>query len=105
LPFEEMVFREMRVLIAKPENDLPATDQSHPGRPSVSQISAETSSRLRSLSIEECGTYRNWRRALLAGYGLIAIFTVIALIGIGPPKQTVVKNNPAYSAISSRGKN
>jgi hypothetical protein len=57
------------------------------------------------LSIEESETHRKWRRAILAFYVSIAISAVLLLIAIAPPSQTAVKNNPAYSAIASRGQN
>jgi hypothetical protein len=96
----------MRALIAEPEQDTPDTI-GHGGywRPTVSQISSATSSHFRPLSIEESETHRKWRRATLIFYVSIAISAVLLFIAIALPNQTAVKNNPAYSAIASRGQN
>jgi hypothetical protein len=97
----------MRVLIAKPEQQdtfetIGHGDDRH-WRPTVSQISSATNRHFRPLSIEESETHHKWRRAALAFYGVIAISAVLLSIAIGPPSPTAVKNNPAYSAIASRG--
>lgn len=90
------------MLVTKPQTETSTTDRLRAWRPSLSRIASD--SRFSPLSIEESETYRKWRRAALGIYGLIAISTLL-LIAMGPPDRTAAKNNPAYSAIASRGQN
>jgi hypothetical protein len=71
----------------------------------LENVSRGMRGRFRSLSVEERETHHRWRRAALVIYGLIGISVALLLIAIGPPGQTAVKNNPAYSAIASSGQN
>jgi hypothetical protein len=106
LLLEKSIFRESRVLTSKPEKYVSgAAGQGHFWWASVSQDCSTKNDHFRPLSIDENETHRKWRRAALAFYGLIAMLVIVVLIGIGPPRQTAVKDNPAYSAIASRGHN
>lgn len=93
--------------------DLISTEEDNPHkessgshwRPTPSQIASAKIDFFRPLSVDECETRRKWRAAALVFYALVTIFAVLASLAIGPPGQTATKNNPAYSAIASRGHN
>jgi hypothetical protein len=91
---------------------LSSTNQAGPGdtddylshrRPAISQAASAAKKVFAPLTIEEQETYRNWRLATLAFYGVLAVFIVALSLAIGSPGPTNVKNNPAYSAITSAG--
>ena len=96
-------FWKGRVLISKREYDA-AASTGH-WRTGACRIASARNEKFRPLSQEECETHHKWRRAVVVFYGSIAIAAVLLSIVFVPPGPSAVKNNPAYSAIASRGQN
>jgi len=80
----------------------PANDSSVRWRPNVSTSASGKRSHFAPLSAEEELTYRRWRRATLAFYGVFLCAVAAIAIAIGPSDRSgTAEKGDLYSALAS----